>query len=248
VSETFSIADMPVVDDLNVPVDPTEYADQANPAPATPGIYRFSVVKIAPKTTREGALVLQDGKYPVLNLAQVKIVLPVENERGVGLFQDVRTKPGVRKGNRGQDVAVNDFYDLLRSFDASIGIDGFEHAKQLLQQYVDGGTTFVGQLGWTARDTDYIDAEFKKLGADTFDARRGVAKELANAIYNKASLSTKNFVVNGKRVASIVGPSGNLIEARPKIQRFYPSHIAQDGAMVPNPEFDRPSFFGAFKK
>jgi hypothetical protein len=249
-SQTFSIADLPVVDDLNVPVDPTEYADQANPAPPAPGNYRFAPVKVEPKTTKEGKLVLVDGKFPIINLAQVKIVVPVENERGVGVFQDIRTKPGTRKGRHGQDVAVNDFYDLLRSFDATVTIDGFEHAKTLLQQYLGSGATFVGQLGWQANDYDYVEAQFALVGATTFEARKTIAKDVANNIYNKARKRTKDFVVNGKRQSSILGPSGQMLEARPVISRFYPSHVynPQTGEMEPNAEFAKDTFFGPFKK
>jgi len=247
---SFSIADLPVYDDLAVPSDPTQYADQASPAPAAPGNYRFTIVKIEPKTKKDGSLVLQDDRFPVLNLAQVKIVEPVENERGVGLFQDIKTKPGIRKGPQGQDVAFNEFRDLLRSFDATVVIESSEHQKQLLAQYVDGGATFIGQLGWQATDFDYIEAQFKAAGAETFEARRAVAKEVANAIYNKARKRTKDFVVNGKRTASILGPSGNMLEARPVITRFFPSHVydASQGVMVPNPEFAKPNFLGPFKK
>lgn len=247
---SISIADLPVNDDLNVPYDPTEYADQANPAPPAPGVYRFTVVKAERKTTKEGKPVLTDDKYPVIVLAQVKIVEPVENERGVGVFQDIRTKPGIRKGRQGQDVAVNDFYDLLRGFDATAGIDSLEHAAQLFNQYVDGGANFIGSLGWTAYDVDYVEEQFTKLNATTYEARKGIAKDVANAIYNKARKNTKDFVVNGRRQASILGPSGGMLEARPKIQRFYPSHVydVTQGEMVPNPEFAKPNFLGPFKK
>lgn len=247
-SDLKSIADLPVVDDLNVPVDPTEYADQANAAPAAPGAYRFIVTKVEPKTLKDSTeLVLTDGKFPVLSLVQVKIVEPVENERLVGLWQDIRTKPQIRKNNRGSDVSVNDFYDFLRSFDASIVIENFEHAKQLLQQYVDQGTTFVAGLAWNASDFNYVDAEFNKIGADTNEKRRAVNKDVANAIYNKSRKNTKDFIVNGKRVAQILGPSGNMLDARPKLNRYYPSHVALDGVMVPNPDLLKAGFLGAYK-
>lgn len=246
---SFSIADLPVVDDLNVPVDPTEYQDQASPAPIAPGTYRFTIVKVEPKTTKEGALVLDDGKYPVLKLAQVKVVEPVENARGVGLFQDIKTKPGTRKNSRGADVAFNQFYDFVRAFDAETTIEGFEHAKQLFQGFVDSNGTFVAQLGWEAYDKEYVDQEFGKLNKNTYDERKTVAKDVANAIYNKARKKTKDFIVNGKRQASIAGGvEGSTLEARPVIQRFYPTHVNQQGVMVPNPELAKENLLGPFKR
>lgn len=218
----FSLADLTVVDDLNVPVSSENYADQQNPAPPAPGNYRFSLAKVEPKTTKEGKLVMQDDRYPIIVLVQAKIVEPTENERLVGLFQDIRTKQQVRRTAQG-DVAVNEFYDLLRSFDASITIENFDHGKELLQGYLANGATFVGSLGWAAQDFDYIEQEFGKLGIaeKDYDGRRTVAKDVANAIYNKARLRTKNFMVNGHRSSSIIGPSGNPIEARPVITRFF---------------------------
>jgi hypothetical protein len=238
---SFSIADLPVVDDLNVPVSSESYADQQNPQPPAPGNYRFQLVKVEPKTSKAGELILQDGKYPIIVLVQAKIVEPTENERLVGLFQDVRTKPSIRRTPQG-DMAVNDFYDLLRAFDASVTIEGFEHGKQLLQQYLDSNATFVGGLGWAAQDFAYIEQEFAKLGVaeKDYDGRRAVAKDVANAIYNKARLKTKNFMVNGKRSASIVGPSGEVIEARPVISRYFSTALSDYDKTVSN--------LGPFKK
>lgn len=219
----FNIADLPVVDDLNVPVSAEDYVDQANPAPAKPGNYRFVATKVAPRKNQDGTFRLDDGKFPVLVIEQAKIVEPVENERGVGLFADVRTKPFERKGQGGAAVVASDLYDLLRSYDETQNIDGFEHAKQLLQGFIDSNTPFYAQIGWTGYDKDFVDAEFNAIGATTSEARKAVAKDIANAIYSKARKGTKDFIQNGSLSPTVVGPSGNLVEAKLRLTRYFPS-------------------------
>ncbi len=221
-SDFASIADLPVNDDLDVPLNANDYQDQTGPAPAKPGIYRLTVVKAEPRK-KDGQIVLAEGKFPTLVLQQVKIVEPVENERGVGVFTDVRFKPFTRKGPGQRDVVASDLFDLLRGFDDSANISGIEEAKQLLQQHLEQGSSFLAQIGWTGYDKDYVDQEFAKIGAADRSQRSSVAKDIANAIYAKARLNTKNFTINGELVSSVTGPSGNTVEAQPKITRYYPS-------------------------
>lgn len=215
-----SIADLPVVDDLNVPVDPTAYADQANPLPPLPGLYRFIVTKAEPARNKQNEIILQEGKFPIISVKTVKIVEGLGDgvERGLGIFQDIRTKPGVRKDKYGRDTAVSDFYDFLRAYDARESFD-FEQGKQLLQRYLETNQSFVAELTWGALDFDYVKAEQEKAGG-----KDKLSKEVSNAIWSKARKNAKDFVVNGVRVSSIAGPSGNALEARPSIRRFYPSH------------------------
>lgn len=219
---SFAIADLPVVDDLNVPVSAEDYVNQASPAPAKPGNYRIVVTKSAVRTNKDNTLLLVDGKFPIIVLEQAKIVEPTDAERGIGLFADVRTKPFERKGAQGQAVPASDLYDLLHAFDDSMNIDGFEHAKQLLQQYLDGSTPFYVQIGWTGYDKAFVDSEFEAL-AQAGTAKADVSKDVSNAIYAKARKGTKDFVQNGVLSPSVVGPSGNLIEAKLKLGRYYPS-------------------------
>lgn len=219
---SFSIADLPVTDDLNVPVSAEEYVDQANPAPAKPGNYRLVVTKHAVRTTKDGQLFLADGKFPTIVLEQAKIVEPVDAERGIGLFTDVRTKPFERKGAGGVAIVASDLYDLLRAYDDTQNIDGFDHAKSLLQTALDGNQPFYAQIGWTGYDKAFVDAEFAALeSAGT--AKADVSKDVSNAIYAKARKNTKDFVQNGILSPTVVGPSGALIEAKLKLTRYFPS-------------------------
>lgn len=217
-----SIADLPVVDDLNVPVSPEDYVDQANPAPAKPGNYRLVATKVEVATNKDGFPKLVDGKYPIIVIQQAKIVEPVENERGIGVFYDIMTKPFERKGSQGQAVVASGLQDMLRGYDETIGFDGFDHMKSLLQQYVEQNATFLAQLTWTGYDKAFADAEFETL-ALAGTPRDQVSKEVANAIYAKAKKGLKDFTVNGQLQASVVGPSGNLVEARLKLGRVFPS-------------------------
>lgn len=240
----FGIADLPVIDDLDVPVSAEDYVDQANPAPPAPGIYRLQVVKAGVRSKKDGTMVLVGGKFPVIVLEQAKIVEPVENERQFGLFQDVRTKPSIRKGAGGREVSVSDLQDLLRAYDASVSFEGSEHMNQLLDSYIQGNATFVAEVGWGANDFEYIKSQFEALVGPDGD-RSKVEKEVANAIYNKARKRTKDFIVGGVRVTSIVGPSGNTLEARPQINRYYPSGEWKNGEFTP---LDYTRKLGPFKK
>lgn len=223
-SNAISIADLPIVDDLDVPVNPDEYVDQANPAPLAPGNYRFTPVSAKPRTKKDSdELLLVDGKYPVLVLEQVKVVEPTDNERQAGVFTDIRFKPFTRKGVGGREVPASDVWDYIRAFDETITIEGSEHANQLLAQYFEQSAPFLGQISWTGYDKDYVDAEFSKLGASTPEERKNVAKDISNAIYKGARLNTKDFVQNGQLQQSVTGRSGNTIEAKPKISRVFPS-------------------------
>lgn len=222
-SDFSSLLDLPVADDLNIPYSAEEYADQANPQPPAPGVYRFQVLKSGVRKDKEGKAILKDGKFPILVLERVKIVEPTENEREFGLFGDVNTKPGKRKGAQGQDVAFSDLYDLIRGYDATLAIPSFEEALAILEQQLGSNNSFVAQLTWEGYDSEYVKSQFAAIEA-AGTLRKDVAKDVSNAIYNKARLRAKDYVKNGVRVTSIEGPSGNTIEARPKISRYYASN------------------------
>lgn len=218
-SDFASIADLPVVDDYAVPSNPDEYAAQANPAPLAPGNYRFSVVKSDLRKNKDGQTVLADNQFETYVLGTVKVVEPVENERQVAIFQDVRTKPSTRKDKSGADKAVSDLFDLCLAYDAETYPVDLQQARELFKQYQEQGASFVAQVKWTGYDKAFVDAEFAKIGG-----KDSASKEVANAIYNKARKNTKDFTVNGVRVSSIIGPSGNAIEARAAIGRYFPSN------------------------
>lgn len=218
---SISLSELPVVDDLDVPVNPDEYVDQATgPSLVTPGNYRLTVTKHKVQTKQDGSTILLiDDKYPVIVIEQVKILEPTENERLVNVFTDVRTKPFKRKGAGGAEFVASDLQDLLRAYDATVAFEGFQHMTQLLQSYFDSGASFLGSIGYTGYDKDYVEQEKKKFTSDT-------PKDIINAMYSKARLSTKNFVVNGQLQTSVTNPaSGNTIDARAKLSRFYASTV-----------------------
>ena len=223
-SEFSGIADLPTMaDDLDVPYDADAYVDQSSPLPLAPGTYRFKALKISARKDKAGQIVLADGIYPTLVLEQVSVIEPVENARAASVWQDVRTKPQTRRDPRtGKDTHANDLFDLVRSYDATSGIDGIEGAKQRLQQHAEQGDSFRAEIGWEANDSDYVKAEFGKLEA-LGTSRKDVAKEVASAIYNTARKRTKDFKIGGVLVPSVLGPSGNMLEARAKIVRYIPS-------------------------
>ena len=212
--------EFPVTDDLNIPMTPEEYPEQALPLPPLPGIYQFVVAKSGWRTDKDGNLVLRDDKFPFYTLKSLKIVAPAELEgKGVGLLQDVSTKRGVRKIG-GRELPFSEFNDLLRAFDARVDYSDFTQNRELLDRYIGENTTFFGELTWEATDRDYVDQKFAEAGG-----KDALTKEAQNAIWNTARKNARDFVIGGVRVGSITGPSGELLEARPKIRRFIASHL-----------------------
>lgn len=211
-----ALADLELHDDLAVAPDPTDYADQQAPMPPLPGIYRFRVEKAAPRTNKEGQLVLADDRFPTITIQSAKIVEPTEYEKGVGLLQDFRTKPGIRKTPNG-DKPFSEWNDLLRAFDAREPL-GWPTTKERFEQHVANGDTFLARLEWEGEDRDYREAEFEKSGG-----KDNLSKEARNAVYAKARRRTKDFLKGGVYQPTCLGPTGNIIEARP-VLRPMPSH------------------------
>lgn len=215
-----NLADMPIVDDLDVPVSAEEYVDQANPIPPKPGNYRLVVTDGEMQKNQDGTLFLTDGKWPVFVIKKAKIVEPTESEREIFLFQNVRYKLFPRKNSVGAEVPASDLYDLLWGYDGSGTIEDGQHANQLLAQHVQQGDSFIANLKWTAYDKDYVEAEFGKIGG-----KDKAAKDVANAIYAKARKSTKDFYVGSNLNPTCIGPSGAVLEARLAIARYYRSTV-----------------------
>lgn len=216
---SFNISDLPVCDDLNIPVDPDTYQDQANPAPMAPGNYRAVITKFSARKDTAGVLVLADGKFPTIIVEQIKIIEPVENARLVGVFSDVRFKPFERRGATGAAMVASELYDLLRAYDETMRIDNYEHAKELLAQYLGQELPVLLQIKWEGYDKTYVDTQFAACGMP----RANVAKDVQKRIYDVGRKLSKDFVVGGVRQASILGASGEVVEARAKIGRYFPS-------------------------
>lgn len=217
---SISISDLPVVDDLDIPVSAEDYADQAvGPMQQKPGNYRMVVQKYKVATKKDGSVLLIDEKYPVVTIEQVRIVEPTSEERVVNVYTDVRFKPFQRSLPNGAKVVASDVQDFLRAIDATTNFEGSEHIKQLFQQALDTNAPFLGQLTLKGYDKDYVNAEKAKFTTTT-------PKDVVNAVYSKAKLALKHFTKNGTYLSEVENPNtGNTVQARVQIGRYFPSTV-----------------------
>jgi len=217
------LLDITLGDDLDVAIDPETYVDQQSPAPPVAGNYNFRIKKLGVRKNKEGEPVLTDDRWPIYVLEMVDIVEPESLARGVGLFQDLKTKPFERNG-----VAVMEVGDLIRAIDQSRSLRGLEAIDEALAEFVGTEATFRGYLDWSAYDSAFVKAALAEAGltGQRYASMSDSDKKVASDIYKKAKLSgMKKFpkLANGRHSHIWTGPSGESIEARPRITRFYPS-------------------------
>lgn len=199
--DTLDVTDVQVTDD---------YQDSSNPPPPAAGNYRLRLLNGEFRKDDNGQKKLTDGKYPTFVLEKVEIIEPVEAARQVALYADVRSKPFDRNG-----YPASNFGDLMRALDQTVRFEtlgkGFERLRELLGK----DTTFVVQLDWEATDLDLV------------KSRREAGETDNNALYKDARVrGQKNFpkLANGKPNHIWTNPaSGNSVEARAMIKRYYPS-------------------------
>lgn len=225
-----SLAELFVEDDLEISVDPSTYQDQVNPPPPAPGNYRMIVLGgLQQRKDKNGQAVLTDGKFPVLTIQRAKIVEPVEQEKEFGLFHDLRTKPFDRFG-----TVVSDLGDIIRSMDQTRGWSGLHEGVGLLEELIAQNTPFTVQGAWNAYDGAYVEAQFTALGISKGSEKSAllagqITKEAYNAIYKAARLGTNDFPIkvnaDGVKYRSQVGvgKSGQNLEAKFQIRKFFPS-------------------------
>jgi len=188
-----------------------DYVDQSNPPPPLAGNYRLRVLDGDLKKDREtGELIEQDGKYPIFELRTVEIVEPAALTRKVALFQDIRSKPFDRQG-----YPASLFGDLIRSLDETARFVGMKAGVKLLRELLGKDTSFKVQLDWEATDLELVKSRRESGVTDN------------DELYKDARVrGMKNFpkLGNGKPNHVWTNPvSGNKVEARATIKRFYPS-------------------------
>lgn len=217
-AETLTLSDLNLSDDLDINIDPDTYQDQTSPAPPAAGNYAFRVKKHSVRTNKDGSVKLTDGKFPIINIMSVEIVEGLDAVRSVGLLQDIRTKPFLRGG-----LPVSMAGDLLRAFDQTRRARGTE-VLDALNEFFGGGAVARGRFDWTAYDSDAARAAIDTLGGQ--DKLNALGKDEINNFYSKFKVKgMKNFPVaaNGRHNHFYTFPSGNVVEARLEISRFYPS-------------------------
>lgn len=218
-----SLLDFVQNDVLDVIVDET-YEDQRNPAPVGAGNYTVRVTRHKGLTDSQGNPILRDDTYPVIVIEQIEILEPSELAgRKVGLFQNFETKPSKRQRG-GSDIG-----DLIRAHDATRTVQGLKEAVATFEELVGAGLPMNVRIDWEANDYEFTKSALAAAGlsgkryAEMSDAE----KTQANDIYNKSKLrGMKNFPKVGDGFShEWTGPGGEVVEARPRIVRFFPSSM-----------------------
>lgn len=219
--------DFDFVDDMNVGVDPETYPDQANPAPPPAGNYLCRVTKFDVQRDKEGKAVIYKNAqgelaYPVYIIEQVEVMEPSAFAgRKIGLFQQVSTKPYNRQGE-----LVSQMGDLLRCLDQTVSARGTRATIEAVLDLI-ATTAIPIRLDWAANDFGFVKAKFDELfGGKRYSELSGSDKNVANGIYKQSKcVGMRNFpeLANGRRNHVWIGPSGDPIEARATIVRYFPS-------------------------
>lgn len=221
--------DLPIINDLQdeVAINPETYQDQMSPAPPAANNYRFRVKKLAVRKDKDGNVIMKDGKYPTFVIEQLEIVEAANQElvgRVLYPYADISTKPFQRTPNAPPSTKAG---DLLRAFDDQRAVQGLTELTDALREFVDQGATFQGRLDWIANDSAGAKEALEAAGiTGTFAEMTSEEQTQANQIYKAHKLrGMKKFPSNGNGgfVPVWTSPSGNTVEAKPDLTRFYKS-------------------------
>jgi hypothetical protein len=204
--------------------NPAEYVDAGATLLPLPGVYRMRVTSLGRRKDREtGAEILKDGVWPTLVLNRVEIVEPIDETGTFALFEELYTKPYLRKG-QGRELPAAKHMDLLRAIDQHAQVGDFLEGVQEVERLLSSGQTFVAQLGYRAQDTEWAKAEIARSGG-----KDAMTKEAYNAVWTAAKLSTKDFKnPSGGYRTQTVGRSGAVLEAKLTLTKFIPSDTQVD--------------------
>ncbi len=203
--------------------NPAEYVDAGATILPLPGVYRMRVTSLSRRKGQDGAEILKDGVWPTLVLNRVEIVEPIDEAGTFALFEELYTKPYLRKG-QGRELPAAKHMDLLRAIDQHAQVSDFLEGVQEVERLLRSGQTFVAQLGYRAQDSEWAKAEVARNGG-----KDAMTKEAHNAVWTAAKLSTKDFKnPSGGYRTQTVGRSGNLFEAKLTLTKFIPSDTQVD--------------------
>ncbi len=193
-------------------VDADGYQEELPPAPPKPGNYRLEIVECDLAKDDADNLRLDQGKYPQLVLAKVRIVEPIE--RDLFLFQRISSRPLKNRGGASRMA------DLVRAHDRDATWSDGRELFSRLNELVSEGKSFWAFLDWEAKDSGWLQNEAAKLGG--FDK---IPVEEWERLGAWKCVGQKNFPVDdrGRHMPVWKGPSQDQFEARATIRKFYPS-------------------------
>jgi hypothetical protein len=217
-----SFADATFTEDT-LKYDPEVYAEAGQQLIPTPGVYRFRALSLGRKKDKNGDPILRDGKWPILMINRVEIVDPVDESGSFAVFEEIPTKPMMRKLG-GREVPAARHIDLMRAIDVETQVESFEEGIQEVEKLLSSGQTFVASLGYKAQDNEYAKARIADLGG--FE---NAPREAQNAAWNDAKFTTKDFKLPGGGYKTrITGKSGKVLDAKLTLSKFYPSNANQE--------------------
>lgn len=207
----------PFADDLDVQLDASTYVAPALPQPIDDGRYGFRIDPgtMSLRTDKDGKVIYQDDKYPIVTIGKVEVVEGVERPRTQNLYQDVRTKPFTRRDPvTGDNVPASALADLILSADPTASFRGVEEGLRVLQGLVAQSAVFHARLRWTATDVKAAKAEADAIKANADDPTSDETRKAVNEVWKKYRVQgQKNF--NGKPY--IDAADGDSIDARVEI-------------------------------
>lgn len=205
-------------DDLQVGED---YESTSQPRPPLPGNYLFKPGKWDFRKTKSGELVLYrdnqgNPKYPVIGLATVDIVDPIDNARTVAVFADIASNPFERNGQMSSGAA-----DLMRSMNAEATA---RNTSEVLSQVTEGlaaGQEFRARLDYTAYDKAYADQLLAEIDPNDRKAKNEAYRKAQIRGYKKIQQANVRAGKGELGIYKWVGPSGAVVDVRPALTVFY---------------------------
>ena len=212
----FDLNDVEDFDDVSLS-NADDYQDQTDPAPLTPGNWRFQVVEAGRRKNQDGEPI-DDGGYPQFQLTKLVVVEPEEFKgREVYPFKSYSLRP-VQGGQRKGSVPA---VDLLRGFDDSLTFANGKELLGLLAEQIENGKTFVARSNWVAKDGTFIKDAIEEAGGDLSSMDEEERRDLfRKAIFRGQKRFPKQ---NGFFSPEVEGPSGETLQARVDLTRIYPS-------------------------
>lgn len=180
-----------------------------------PGFYEVRVVSGGFRMDRNDKSVqkLDSKGRPIFAIDRVAILQPAEYEGSFPLFQDIYASGFQPKNWKTGEVLrtapmVYEFINCLAAIDATAPTADFHENCLALGQALSTHPTLTVRLAYKGTDITYAKAQIAQ----------GVDK---NAAYRSAELKSTAFKLpTGDYATSIVGPSGELVQAKLVIKEF----------------------------
>lgn len=183
-----------------------------------PGFYEVRVVSGGFRMDRNDKTVqkLDSKGRPIFAIDRVAILQPAEYEGSFPLFQDLYASGFQPKNWKTGEVLRNappvyEFINCLAAIDATVPTNDFHENCMALGEALATHPTMTVRLAYKGTDIAFAKAQIAQ----------GVDK---NTAYRSAELKSTAFKLpDGSYATSIVGPSGELVQAKLVIKEYVPN-------------------------